>query len=117
MSEIKGTFRMIGRTGVDSGQVIVTDPCYFGKFVDDEFTGVGSGDEGEFSYSGACRTTLNEVGGGELGGALAVVSATAYGDGVYRVFQVLDEDGTITGLFVDFTGKINSKGEIVEDSE
>jgi hypothetical protein len=56
--------RHIGNVGVDSGNVMVIDPCHEDK---------------------------------ELG----VASPTAEGDGVYPVFQVLD-NGALVGVFVDF---------------
>jgi hypothetical protein len=109
-------FRLIGYVGVDSGQLMITDPCYLDKFVNDEFTGVGSGEEGDFSYSGACRTTLTNIGGGELtrslgGRSLGVASRTHSGDGVFPVYQVLVNDGEVAGLFVDFVGIARKDGD------
>lgn len=91
---------LIGHIGVDSGQVMIGDPAYLDMFVNDDFTG-NEGEEfaGTFSYSGACTTSLE--GGGELGRALAVVSNTNYGDGLYPVYQVITDRG-VEGLFIDF---------------
>jgi hypothetical protein len=65
--------RHIGNIGVDSGNVMVIDPCYEDK----------------------------EVG---------VASQTAEGDGVYPVFQVLD-NGALVGVFVDFMSEPPDRDE------
>lgn len=102
------TYTCLGFVAVDSGQVMVADPCYIKSFVNDEF-GFATETEDEpytFSYTGACSATLNKQYGGELGNRQGVASATAYGDGVYPVYQVRDRDG-IRGLFIDFSGVVH----------
>lgn len=94
----------IGDIGVDSGQVMVGDPCYLRDFTNDEYGENPYTEDGDytFSYSGCCEASSE--GGGELGRWQGVVSYTAYGDGVYPVYQLVDEVGTVTGLFIDFVG-------------
>jgi hypothetical protein len=58
----------------------------------------------EFSYSGCCRATLNDVCGGELdiGGTSAVAFRSGFGDGVYPVYALKDEDGIIQEVRIKF---------------
>ena len=110
-------FRRIGFVGVDSGQVMVGDPCYLSDWADDEFASDGDRREPyDYSYSGACNATLSDIGGGELGRNLSVASRTYWGDGIYPVYQVLDGDGEVAGLFVDFSG-ILTNDEYLDDEE
>jgi hypothetical protein len=95
------TLRLIGHVGVDSGQVIVTDPCYLSDWKADEFDGTEA--PKTYSYSGACAATLNDNGGDEIGiGTQGVASRTCFGDGSYPVYQIIGDDGSVRGLFVDF---------------
>jgi len=93
---------LLGSFGVDSGQVLICDPCY----IDSEWEKSNERKIGKFSYGGCCATTLgaNEgekpkdgiAFGGELlykkghSGA-GVVSCTGFGDGCYEVFAVIGD--------------------------
>ena len=100
---------LIGHIGVDSGNVIVGDPCNLGDFVNDDFAGQLDPDQEQFdfSYNGAVQAAFS---GGDVigefphipGAGRAVASTTSYGDGIYPVFHVV-EDGKLVGLFIDFT--------------
>lgn len=79
---------VIGWVGVDSGQLLVGDPCYLGGWVDNEY---GEGAVGEYSYGGACATTDDEL---RYGGSIryeaghegrATVFRSGLGDGFYPV--------------------------------
>lgn len=110
------TLRLIGHVGVDSGQVMITDPCYLDSWKADDFTEVGT--NLDYSYSGACNATLGENGGAEIGsGTQGVASRTAYGDGCYPVFQIIGDDGTVEGLFVDFNGMTDPDDDASEDED
>ena len=104
---------LIGRFGVDSGQVIIVDPCYLDKWTD---TSTGDldftpGKNMDFSYNGACNASLSDKGFGELHhGAIseyAVVSTTGIGDGVYPVYAEVEDIGgwgeRVVRLVVDFS--------------
>jgi len=108
------TLRFIGYVGVDSGQVMITDPCYLSEWKADEFKEQGT--RLDYSYVGACNATLGENGGNSIGsGTQGVASRTAYGDGCYPVYQILCANGTtVEGLFVDFNGIVEGEDE---DSE
>lgn len=108
------TLRPIGHVGVDSGQLIITDPCYLDSWENDEFDSADA--PLNYSYSGACAATLGKNGGAEIGsGTQGVASRTAYGDGCYPVFQIIGDDGTVEGLFVDFNGMTEPKDDAPKD--
>ena len=110
------TLRLIGHVGVDSGQVIVTDPCYLSDWKANDFSVQGT--KLDYSYEGACNATLGENGGAEIGsGTQGVASRTAYGDGCYPVFQIIGDDGTVEGLFVDFSGMTEPEDDASEDED
>lgn len=98
----------IGEVAVDSGQLMVTDPCY----IDEEWKREQFVREHEpdgalynYSYDGACHATLN----GERHGQLAfqmghagagVAFQTAWGDGIYGVYAE-KHDGHIVRVYVN----------------
>lgn len=103
--------RLVGHIGVDSGQVMVTDPCYIPQFINNDLPLDEGNPSGKptlpsypFSYAGACHATLSTDRAGVLDRGMGVASSTAYGDGQYAVYQLVTSDGTIAGLFVDFIG-------------
>ena len=102
--------KRLGTFGVDSGQFMIVDPAYLDTWKDNEFLDstidLDTDFEnvvGEFSYGGACCTTL--TGGGSLvnkiGARLAVVGSTG-GDGEYEVFAHIDKEGRIRKIEVTF---------------
>lgn len=93
MTDIKHV--LIGSIGVDSGQIIISDPANMQDFCR----------KPGFGYSEVADASL--AGGGVVGEfdhipgvGLAVATATAQGDGIYPVYQVV-EDGRLIGLFID----------------
>ncbi len=82
---------LIGRTGVDSGSIVITDPCY---------TADGSTAE---QWKAQIRTKdgdsqlLNE-----LGVPVGVWHATRSGYGIYPVYAHYDAEGQITKLSIEF---------------
>lgn len=113
---------LLGKVGVDSGQLMITDPCY----IDQEWKHRGADTDkpvGEepwhrvaagltnvtdqtlppYSYRGAMRATLSS-GYGELAfemghAGAGVVFATAWGDGIYPVYGEL-HDGRIIRVYI-----------------
>jgi len=81
---------LIGHCGVDSGQILLIDPCYVYK---DEY---GSGGD----YDQCCQITLSE-GAGQTD--LGVVTSSGYGDGVYPVYAQKDSNGRIKQVTITFT--------------
>jgi|TARA_B100000902_G_scaffold131371_1_gene130226 hypothetical protein len=86
--------QLIGHCGVDSGQILLIDPCYVYKdeFDPDNPTG---GD-----YDECCRITLSE-GAGQT--ELGVVTSSGYGDGVYPVYAEKDGNGRVKQVTILFT--------------
>lgn len=88
---------LIGYCAVDSGQILITDPSYLHQWnADNKMGDTGAGD---YSWAGACASTLSDVDDGQLlfpngGEGAGVVSRTGYGDGYYPVYAhyVDDED-------------------------
>lgn len=97
------TLTYVGSICVDSGQVLIGDPCYIKSNFDTDYD---DPNPPELSYGSASQMTLsNEMGTiglvGESGYGLAFASMTAYGDGVYSVYKV--ENGShFVGLYLEF---------------
>lgn len=88
----------LGAVSVDSGQLILVDPCYL-KYWD-------NGDP-DFNtteilnhYDEACKKTSGKNGGGEVFDNLAVAFSSGYGDGCYPVYA-LKEAGRILLVWVE----------------
>lgn len=97
---------LVGHCGVDSGQIMLSDPCYVKQFVDEMENGKEFSSEltkpFPYTYNGACSATIQDN-AGELGGGLGVVVTSGYGDGSYPVFVTYTSDGrpaTATIVFV-----------------
>lgn len=104
-------FTYAGNFTVDSGQAMIGDPCYLDEWQtnkDDEWNIEGK--EGQYSYHGACATTL-KTNYGEVGTAAAVVMSTGYGDGVYPVYVKLNDDGRVVMAVIDFNGELDEEME------
>ncbi len=93
----------IGGVAVDSGQIIIIDPCYLGEWDKDK------------DYNESCETTLEEPDfAGPVFKNLAVASTTAFGDGVYPVYKVMT-NGEFQGIFIDFQDFFGIEDKIDED--
>lgn len=95
--------KLIGHIGVDSGQIMVGDPCYLKEWKDNDLAGsdwyerskkMTKDDKFDYSYEGASMASCCKDGAGVLGTYEAAVSMrTKYGDGGYPVYLETDEDG------------------------
>jgi hypothetical protein len=94
-----------GEIGVDSGQMMLCDPCYIEKDFEMDFTSDTGKEKPKggwpMNYDGACLATLSDKECGILGAGTAAVCSTGYGDGVYPVY-VQREDGRIMAMKIDF---------------
>ncbi|WP_157155920.1 DUF4241 domain-containing protein [Diaminobutyricimonas sp. LJ205] len=101
----------IGEVGVDSGQLMVTDPCYIDQeWQREQFALVRDTELADdavynYSYNGACNATLNGGGHGQLAYAMGHAGAgvafqTAWGDGGYPVYAE-KHDGRIVRVYVN----------------
>lgn len=90
---------VIGHIGVDSGQMMLVDPCYIESWdSDDEEFAVDASDRetpkhSNFSYAGACNTTLTKPNAGILSHGMAAVCSTGFGDGSYPVYVEYSNEG------------------------
>lgn len=108
----KAQWKQIGVVGVDSGQILITDPCYIdSEWVDEQFT-PGKSPKNAFSYNACCQKTLHTaLQAGQLKylaghAGVGVVASSGLGDGCYPVYaryEELEGAGTrIVELRIDF---------------
>ena len=107
--KIADEFKKIGVVGVDSGQILITDPCY----IESEWRKKKKGEsifdkknKGEYSYSGCCLATGGKKKSGQLNYKLGhkgvgVASSSGLGDGVYPVYAKI-VDGRVSHIIIDF---------------
>ena len=118
----KNGWTLVGECAVDSGQLMVCDPCYISShWKSNEFTSSTDEDKNDFSYDGACVTTIRHT-AGQLGNSfgsryLGVATSTAGGDGVFPVYVRYDR-GTAMEFRIMLDGaKLDNLGEIVDYNE
>lgn len=103
---------LIGRIGVDSGQVMVVDPCYLDEWIANKAFEKSDFSK-EFSYNQACLRSCSKLQVGVLGDEMAVVSSTAWGDGTYPVYAIVDErkygNRKIMGLVISFDESLDEE--------
>lgn len=108
----------IGSISVDSGQIMIGDPCYLNEWDTnrgDEWNLQGKA--GQYSYQGASATTLKNT-HGTLGLARSVVCSSGFGDGIYPIYAVYDENGVVAQVIIDFMDNISlQKDEDLEDED
>jgi len=103
---MKNGWKKLGTFGVDSGQVLITDPCYLDDWKDEEFDQdaiekIQKSETYPYSYCGACARTLKGEGGHIGLGCDGVVSSTGWGDGKYSVYAWV-ENGRVKELKIKF---------------
>lgn len=103
---IAGEEVLIGYVGVDSGQMMLCDPCYIKSHWKDEMTNDFTNlapFAGNFSYLGACEATLSEEQSGVIGDFnTAAVCSTGYGDGTYPVYVTYSRSGRVASMRIEF---------------
>jgi hypothetical protein len=94
---------LIGTVGVDSGQVMVVDPCAVRHWGGEKLSSRWSkkAPTGRFDYEGACTASLSPQGYGAIGGGLAVVAGTVSGDGDFPVYAMRNSRGVVVRLVVE----------------
>lgn len=104
---------LIGHCDVDSGQILLCDPCYIKDgFNSEEWN---PGDDGRLTYNGCCGVTLNTEGDTPSAGQLrhelghpgaGVVTSSGYGDGSYPVYATYADEGDwgirVASVRIDF---------------
>lgn len=98
--------KLVGHVGVDSGQVMICDPCYIDsswKKKDwkdtEDFKKKCVENTNKFNYLGACQATLSKELAGQF--ELAVASSSGWGDGEYPVYATY-QGGRVKKLEVVF---------------
>lgn len=97
---MKSEIVKLGVVGVDSGQLVICDPCY----LEDEFLSTASNEDleqgtvGEFSRRGIFKVTTSPSQGGQLNyrmghEGVAVAFMSGFGDGTYDVFAEIVDAG------------------------
>ena len=101
------TKTVIGHVPVDSGQIMIVDPCYVldgdVDFADDHKTVITDN-----PYSRACAASMSDEKAAPFsthGGMQtdAVCTSSGWGDGFYPVYVEYDNDGRVARITVDFT--------------
>lgn len=100
--------KLIGAIPVDTGQIILVDPC---NVTDDRYSG---GEPTGGKYDETCRVTVIGEYGETTFGALAVATR---GDGEFPVYAELDRDGKPLRLIVDLVGDGDYLVEGIKDEE
>ena len=89
--------KILGYAAVDSGQLLIVDPCYLGAWKD------GESDDKKSHYGKACEITMNDDCGGELlvsGIAGNGVVFGSGGDGNFPITAEYDKHGRIKSIVV-----------------
>ena len=86
------TMELIGKCCVDSGQLLITDPCYATGFINNAIKDTNTQD---YSYSGCCNATSKKSGAGQL------VQKANHGDGEYPVYA-LNEGNRVASIIIRF---------------
>lgn len=104
---------LVGRCGVDSGQLLIIDPCYLSEWKHGDMDGDYDEDKpmtpAKNNYDECCKVTLSQDAGPVLRN-LAVVSNTGWGDGNYPVYATW-KHGRIVKLEVDFENEDEEDGD------
>lgn len=98
MAEVR---ELIGYVGVDSGQLIVVDPCYLGEWTDGDYFPDDPTPQND--YDKACKITDKDRGHGMMFNESAAVFRTGWGDGSYPVYAWRDTNsGRIVRVEIHF---------------
>jgi hypothetical protein len=110
-----GEWELVGTLGVDSGQMMLCDPCYIKKDFANEYVETNQKD---MTYSGACEATLSNAGFGFLsntyGVKVAFATSSGYGDGVYPVY-IKRYGGRIAEMKIVFIGNMEDHEDEEDD--
>jgi hypothetical protein len=104
-------WKKIGVVGVDSGQLMICDPCYIGSEWKEEK--YGKKVKHDFSYNGICQKTIKnntaQINYHNGNPGIAVAFQSGFGDGCYEVYAKEKDFGKF--------GKRIVEVKIVMDSE
>ena len=89
----------LGQCMVDSGQLMIADPCYLKQFNSNGYSDDPK-HRGTFSYAGCCQAITTKNRGGTLANGLGVAFKTIWGDGTYDVLGFRNDDGEIDAIVI-----------------
>jgi hypothetical protein len=115
--EVYKMSELIGYFGVDSGQIIIGDPCYLDQFITEELFSADLPQPYPYSYNGACSATCSKKGAGVLANGNAIAVSTGYGDGSYPVYIERDHNGRIIEITISFDGSHETDEDDYETDE
>lgn len=87
---MKDGTQQIGTCAVDSGQILLIDPCYIDSHWDHDS-----------SYDEVCEVSLGEERAGHVRKLFATVTSTGMGDGEYPVYATY-KDGMVISVTIEF---------------
>ena len=87
--------KLIGHCPVDSGQIMVVDPCYV--LANNNTTDTKLNE----LYNDICEVTLSSERAGEFN--LGCATSSGWGDGSYPAYVHYDDSGRVKKLVVDFS--------------
>ena len=98
---------LIGELGVDSGQLVVCDPCYIDGEWKNEKDFNPENPKHNFSYNACCQATIAKERAGQLyyklgRAGIGVAFSTGYGDGTYPVYATYNKEGRISKIEIRF---------------
>ena len=96
---------LVGHVSVDSGQVMIIDPCYVLDGAHDEAPEYDPSDHKQCTYGHPCAVTMSDARHGEFpakGFASAIASSSGYGDGHYPVYATKNDEGRVVDLTIYF---------------
>jgi len=106
---------LVGHCGVDSGQIMLTDPCYVKDFKDEmNEGGTFKADLPKpypYTYNGASSATCSDDMVGQLGHSMGVCVSSGYGDGVYPVYVTYNSDGRVATATIVFIAEDEDEDE------
>jgi hypothetical protein len=89
------TKKLLGHVAVDSGQLIIVDPCYLKAWKDGDY------DKTDNHYGKTCSITDNQDRGGEVTVSPIAGNGVAFrtgGDGGFPVYAHYRKDGSISKI-------------------
>ena len=116
---------LVGHVSVDSGQVMIVDPCYVLDGAHDEAPEYDPKDHKQCTYGHPCAVTLSDKRHGEFmakGFATGVASSSGYGDGNYPVYAIKNDEGRVVEMTIYFdedphTGDLSMASQFIHGLE